>query len=140
MQKRTNKSIGPSKLQTRRELLAQIIKRKNGSLWTAHVETISVEYNLLKTCILGIMLGKEEGDAPGCNTSRSGQGHPRNKRTKTHQLRSIEKSCCLKFPGKNTHTLLIVQQTTSSCQQESRQFQTIPDIPNAFVQSDIIMC
>ena len=72
--KRTNKSI-LDELQTRRELLAQIIKRKMAFFGHACRNN---ECNLVKTCILGMMLGKRKRGAPGCNTSitsRSGQGH-----------------------------------------------------------------
>ena len=74
MEKRTNKSI-LDELQTRREPLAQIIKRKLAFFGHACRNN---KCNLVKTSILGMMPGKEEG-APGCNTSitsRSGQGHP----------------------------------------------------------------
>ena len=74
-EKRTNKSI-LDELQTRRELLAQIIKGKIA--FFGH-SCRNNKCNLVKTCILGMMPGKEEGGAPGCNTSitsRSGQGYP----------------------------------------------------------------
>ena len=74
-EKRTNKSI-LNELQTRRELLAQIIKRKMAFFGHACSNN---KCNLVKTCILGMMSGKEEGGVLGCNTlitSINGQGHP----------------------------------------------------------------
>ena len=73
-EKMTNKII-LDELQTRRELLAQIINRKMAFFGHACRNN---KCNLVKTCILRMMLGKRM-DAPGCNTSiasRSGQGHP----------------------------------------------------------------
>ena len=71
---RTNKSI-LDELETKCELLAQIIKRK--MTFFGH-SCRNNKFNLVKTCILGMMLGKRRR-APVCNTSitsRSGQGHP----------------------------------------------------------------
>ena len=73
-----NKSI-LDELQTRRELLAQIIKRKMAFFGHACRNN---KCNLVKTCILGMMPGKRRS-SPGCNTSitsRSGQRHPWRKR------------------------------------------------------------
>ena len=56
----TNKSM--DELQTRRELLAQIIKRKMAFFGHA---CINNKCNLVKTCILGMMPGKRRRDAPG---------------------------------------------------------------------------
>ena len=53
-EKKTNKSI-LDELQTRRELLAQIIKRKIAFFGHACRNT---KCNLVKTCILGMMPGK----------------------------------------------------------------------------------
>ena len=75
-EKMTNKSL-VDELQTRRELLAHIIKRKM-ALFGGHV-CRNNKCNLVKTCILGTMPGKRRRGAPGCNTSItsiSGQGHP----------------------------------------------------------------
>ena len=74
-EKRTNKSI-LNELQTRRELLAQIIKRKTPLFGHACRNN---KCNLLKTCIPGMMPGKRRRGATGCNTlitPRSGQRHP----------------------------------------------------------------
>ena len=66
MEKRTNKSI-LNGLQTRRELLAQIMKRKMAYFGHACRNN---RCSLVKTYILGMMSGgKEEGGAPGSNTS-----------------------------------------------------------------------
>ena len=55
----TNKSIGLlDELQTRRELLAQIIRRKMAFFGHACRNN---NCNIVKTCILGMMSGKEEG-------------------------------------------------------------------------------
>ena len=72
---KANKSI-LYELQTRRELLAQIIKSIMAFFGHACRNN---RYNLVKTCVLGMMPGKRRRAAPGCNTSitsRSGQGHP----------------------------------------------------------------
>ena len=58
-EKRTNKSI-LDELQTRRELLAQIIKRKMAFFGHACRNN---KCNLVKPCILGMMPGKEEEGA-----------------------------------------------------------------------------
>ena len=63
-EKRTNKSI-LNELQTRRELLAQIIKRK--MVFFGHA-CRNNKCNLVKTCILGMMSGKIRRGASGCNT------------------------------------------------------------------------
>ena len=57
MQKRTNKSV-LDELQTRRKLLAQIIRRKIAFFRHA---CRNKKCNPVKTCILGMMSGKEEG-------------------------------------------------------------------------------
>ena len=59
-EKRTNKSI-LNELQTRRELLAQIIKRKMAFFGHACRNNKS---NLVKTCILGMMSGKRRRGRP----------------------------------------------------------------------------
>ena len=74
-EKRTNKSI-LNELQTGRELLAQIIKRKMAFFGHACRNN---KCTLVKTCILGMMSGKRRRGVLGCNTlitSRNGQGHP----------------------------------------------------------------
>ena len=60
MEKRTNKGI-LHELQTRRELLAQIIKRKMAFFGHACRNN---KCNLVKTCILGMMPGKRRRGAP----------------------------------------------------------------------------
>ena len=60
----TNKSI-LDELQTRRELLAQIIKREMAFFGNACRNN---KCNLVKTCILEMMPGKIRRGAPGCNT------------------------------------------------------------------------
>ena len=60
MEKRTNKSI-PDELQTRRELLAQIIKRKMAFFGHARRNNTC---NLVNTFILGMMPGKRKRVAP----------------------------------------------------------------------------
>ena len=59
-EKRTNKSI-LNELQTRRELLAQIIKRKMAFFGHACRNN---KCNLVKTCILGMMSGKRRRGRP----------------------------------------------------------------------------
>ena len=59
-EKRTNKSI-LDELQTRRELLAQIIKRKMAFFGHACRNN---KCNQVKTCILGMMLGKRRRGRP----------------------------------------------------------------------------
>ena len=59
-EKRTNNSI-PDELQTRRELLAQIIKRKIAFLGHACRNN---KCNLVKTCILGMMHGERRRGRP----------------------------------------------------------------------------
>ena len=77
MKKRTNKSI-LDYIQTRRELLAKIIKRRMTTFERARRNN---RCDLVKTCILGMMPGKKNratqySVGPTLITSRSGQGHP----------------------------------------------------------------
>ena len=61
-EKRTNKSI-QDEFQTRRDLLAQIIKRKMAFFGNACRNN---KCNLVKTCILGMMSWRRRRGAPGC--------------------------------------------------------------------------
>ena len=80
----------------RRELLAQIIKRKMALSGHAFRNN---KCNLVKTCILGMMLGKRRRrGAPGCNTSmtsRSGQGHPWKKTYQKSGILYLEYNKCI---------------------------------------------
>ena len=70
MEKRTNKSI-LDELQTRRNSLPIIIKRKMaffGHAWRNN------RCNLVRTCLLGIMLGKRREQY--IDNIKCGQGHP----------------------------------------------------------------